>query len=124
MPRLAVIFDADWQPKKCQVVSLEIRRFLVRSGGVTNVSDIGPIDGTLPAKRYLVLGCNNNAFGKGRCGAEWEADKFTECPKCHQRRYVYKVEARTEEPAPQPEPGTHQDVPVEDHPEETANPAA
>jgi len=61
-------------------------------GGAANVSAIVPVDAVAaPPGPRLKLTCRNNAFGK-KCGAAWESDVFTDCPKCGQRKFVHKVE--------------------------------
>lgn len=91
--RLRLEFEASWDKRKIEIVSIQLRRDLVSYGGVSEVSRIVPADASAatPAPPRLKLVCTNNSFGK-KCGSEWEAEVMTPCPKCNQRRYVHKAE--------------------------------
>ena len=121
MPRMHIVWDCDWQPRKAEQVTLELRRFLIRERAI-NIGAVEPVDKSIPPAKYLVLECRGQLFGEP-CGSTWESAIFTACPKCKQRRYVHKVETRTEEPLP-PVTEDPAPIPVEDHPEEIAPPAA
>lgn len=101
-----IAFDCEWQGRKAQMVTLELRRLLMGFGGVTNIGDIEPLTGAAaePPKPRLSLYCNNKMFGKA-CGATWQSDVFTECPKCHKRRFVHRANPPwVTEAAAEPEP--------------------
>jgi len=99
--RVKLEWDCDWDVRKRGVARNILARELSFLRGVANVSDIVPLDApSEPAKKRFRLVCNRNPFGKGRCGAEWESDVFTECPKCGARIGVKKID---QQPAVQPE---------------------
>ena len=92
MARLRVEFDAGWTPEKMRMVSVRLRQDLASYGGIANFSGIQSVDALpdTPAPK-LQLACRWNAFGRGPCDAQWEADVFTECPNGHGRKFVHKV---------------------------------
>lgn len=81
---------------------MDLLRELRMQGGVSNVSQIIPADALKkePPKPRLYLTCRRyDSPSKAVCGATWESDFMTPCPKCGNRQFVMKAER----PAPPPE---------------------
>jgi len=99
--RLRVEFDAEWQPGKIAIVTNQLRRFLAECRGVGRIDTIQivPVEQaskTPTAPALLPLYCTNKSFGKA-CGAVWQAETFTPCPQCGQKKYVHKGVPITDE---------------------------
>jgi hypothetical protein len=94
--RLRIEFDAEWSPRKIQMVSMDLVRDLRLYGGVSNISQIVDVSKAAPEppKPKLYLTCRRyDRATKQICGEAWEADSFAPCPKCGQRQWVSKAEA-------------------------------
>ena len=76
------------------MVRRDMERDLRLYGGVSNIGPLVPIETAEaePAKPRLNLICTRfDAKTKKPCDFHWEADAFTACPKCGERKFVQKA---------------------------------
>lgn len=90
MPPTRIVITSrplDWSPYKLAQMRRDILQMMAQEGAPNCAWEEFNLAGTpeaAPEVTYLQLSCKP-------CGAEWFAEKFSECPRCNRRKTVSKV---------------------------------